>query len=173
MDRLLWGRSQCRPDRIEIHVHTAGQETCLIGDGLGFKPSFPESAGALVFSIGKPCNRFGEGSHEPGRIRQTEPNLSHAACVSDERVDAALGGIPEEFIDPLAWKDTQPSPSDFVVGPLGNNIRAIAQDDVQMIGENRIGEDIDPEDRSKAFQTGPNPFSAVAVIPTRKRIISG
>jgi hypothetical protein len=130
MDRFLGGRGECRTDRIEIHVHAAGQETCLIGDGLGFKPSFPESASALVFSVGEPCNRFGEGSHEPGRIRQTEPNLSHAASISDERVDAALGGIPEEFIDPLAWKDTQPSPSDFVVGPLGNDIGAIAQDDM-------------------------------------------
>jgi hypothetical protein len=126
MDRLLWSRSQCRPDRIEIHVHAAGQKTCFIGDRLSLKPSFPESAGALVFSIGKPCDRFGEGSHEPRGIRQTEPNLSHPGNVSDERVDAALGRIPKEFIDPLAWKDTQPSPSDFVVGPLGNNIRAIA-----------------------------------------------
>jgi hypothetical protein len=57
-----------------------------------------------------------------------------------------LGWISEEFIDPLAWKDTQPSSGDFVVGPLGNDIRAIAQDEMQMIGEDGISENIDPED---------------------------
>jgi hypothetical protein len=41
-----------------------------------------------------------------------------------------------------------------------------------MIGKDRIGKDIDPEDRSQSFQTGPDPFSARRVIPTCERIIS-
>jgi hypothetical protein len=82
-----------------------------------------------------------------------------------------LGRIAKEFIDPLAWKDAQPSPSHFVVGPLGNDIGAIAQDDVQVIGENGIGEDIDPKNRSQSFQTGPDPLSAGGVISTCERII--
>jgi hypothetical protein len=72
----------------------------------------------------------------------------------------------------LARKDTQPSSGNFVVGPLRNHIRAIAQNDMQVIGENRIGEDVDPEDGGKAFHTGPNPFSARRVISTCERIIS-
>jgi hypothetical protein len=42
-----------------------------------------------------------------------------------------------------------------------------------MIGKDRIGKDIDPEDRSQSFQTGPDPFSAWRVISTREWIISG
>jgi hypothetical protein len=41
-----------------------------------------------------------------------------------------------------------------------------------MIGKDRIGKDIDPEDRSQSFQTGPDPFSAGRVIPTREWVIS-
>jgi hypothetical protein len=54
--------------------------------------------------------------------------------------------LAQEFVEPLAWEQAQPPPGDLFVGPLGHDIRTGPQDHMHVIGENSIGQDIDPED---------------------------
>jgi hypothetical protein len=74
--------------------------------------------------------------------------------------------LAQEFVEPLAWEQAQPTPGDLFVGPLGHDIGTGAQDDMHVIREDGIGQDIDPEDRGQAFQSSPDPFAAAFVILT-------
>jgi hypothetical protein len=90
--------------------------------------------------------------------------------VTYQGIDTASGGLSEEFIDSLARENAQPPACDLFIGPLGHDIGAGAEDDVHMVGEDGIGQYIDPEDRGQAFQSNPDPLTAGFVILSRDRI---
>jgi hypothetical protein len=75
--------------------------------------------------------------------------------------------LSEKFIDSLARENAQPPACDLFIGPLGHDIGAGAEDDVHMVGEDGIGQDIDPEDRGEALESCPDPFAAGLVILSR------
>src|SRR5690554_5308721 len=52
--------------------HT-GKEGFFGIQGLGFKATFPEMAGALIFPVGLPRNWFIQAFHKPAQIRQPLP----------------------------------------------------------------------------------------------------
>jgi hypothetical protein len=54
--------------------------------------------------------------------------------------------LAQEFVEPLAWEQAQPTPGNFLIRPLGHDIRTGPQDHMHVIGENSIGQYIDPED---------------------------
>jgi hypothetical protein len=83
-----------------------------------------------------------------------------------------LGRLPEELIDPLAWKQAKPSLGDLLIGPSGDYIRTRAQDDVHVIGEDGIGQHIDPKDGGKAFQPFTDPLPTELVVSPRDWVLA-
>jgi hypothetical protein len=73
----------------------------------------------------------------------------------------------------LAWKQAQPPLGDFMIGPSRDHIRASAQDDVHVIGQDGIGQHIEPKNRGEALQSLPDPFSAEVVIFACESIFAG
>ena len=47
------------------------------------------------------------------------------------------------------------------IGPVGDDIGTSTNDNVHMIGEDGVGQDIDPEDGGESFHAAADPFPAV------------
>jgi hypothetical protein len=87
---------------------------------------------------------------------QFEVNVSDVAGITlqlrsySQVIHAAnvrLPWISELFLDPFAGENLQPPECDLSIRPSGNNIRPGSQHNVQVIRQNSVSQNIDPEDR--------------------------
>jgi hypothetical protein len=53
--------------------------------------------------------------------------------------------ISELFIDPFARKDLQPTQGYLAIGPCFHYIRAIPENDVEVVRHDGVGKNVDPE----------------------------
>jgi hypothetical protein len=68
-----------------------------------------------------------------------------------------------------AREGSQPPPSDLLVGPEGDHIGPVAENDVELVRHHRERRDLDAEEPGQRLQAVPNPGSAMIVGVARER----
>ena len=91
------------------------------------------------------------------------PRRRSTACAFVRKVpslDVVLRRFGEEFLVPAAGKNFQPSDSNLLVGPLGDDIGSVAEDQMKVVAHHGAGQHIDPEDGSEGFHASANPLTS-------------
>jgi hypothetical protein len=72
------------------------------------------------------------------------------------------------IFDPFTRENLKPTQSDLLIRPSLGDVGSIAQNNVQVIGEDGVRQNIDGEDGGKFFDSLSNPLFAVGVIFSRE-----
>jgi hypothetical protein len=81
-----------------------------------------------------------------------------------EDIHIVGSGVTELFIDTFTGEDLEPAKGDLSIGPGFHDIGSIAQDDMEVVGKNGVGEDIDPEDGGEFLDPLSDPFFSVGEV---------
>ena len=170
---LLGGCRHRRPDRVQVDVHGAGQQARFVGDSLGFEAAFPEAAGAVVLLVGHAGDRLAGTSHEPRDVAESRADQFQAVFVTLERLDVVFGGLAKVFFEAAAGEKLEPALGDLPVGPRGDDVGAVAEDQVHVVGEDGIGQDVDAEYGCENLEPASYPFASRLEVPAAGGVFSG
>jgi hypothetical protein len=161
-------------DRIEIHICRTSQQCGFIENSDCFESRLPEFAeAAAFFAIGSLCDVLAEQSHPPTDVAQATANSSQTCGIAPYRVEFSFIGFSSDGLtyavlgdaDLSGWAQEQPTASDGVVIPRSDHIWPRSQYQMQMIGHQGKGEEINPHVGSQLLQFALDPkFSVIKVF---------
>ena len=163
----LFGRvADASANRVEIHIHQAGQDRGRIGEFDTAKSTLPESPGEILLGIRSSGHAFGDHFHEPANMAQPRTQFLDPVGVIHDGLDLLLRGWFGAAIGLLAERTQHPPASgDLFVRPGGHDIGPVAEDDMEVTAQHGKADDVNPELGGQEFQPMLDPdFSMFEVL---------
>jgi hypothetical protein len=165
--------SHCRSDGIEIHIRGTRQYRRFIQQPNGSITSLPELPDFLVLTVGSLSNVLTQQSHPPRDVAQSAANSRQLVLVVDDTVDFEFRRFQRTtlFVTPLGTEH-QPATSHLFVAPLLHHIRARPQDQVNVIGHDRLTQQINAKVFGLMHELLIDPELAMVIVLSGDRIVS-
>jgi hypothetical protein len=157
VSRVLGKAHEARANGVEVHIRHAPKKGSVIEQRLKSEPAFPETTGAVIFTIRASGQRLVDATHEPAYARKPTAPLAQRRFV-----DSAFGNREEP----------PPALSHFLIRPACRLLVCHAQYDVIVIMHDGVREDFDRECGSKLGQSILNPLPSMLEIFSREPILA-
>ena len=129
-------RGDSRTDRIQVHVHHAGENGGVVEQALGPEAPLPEASGAVILPVRPPGDGLLEVAHEPAE--GPEP-LSQAGKTLGTSGERANPGIQLRVRVRGRTRDHQPSAGHLLVAPAPGGRWVGLDDQVEVVAHDGIG----------------------------------
>ena len=174
LDRRVVRRFRCLGNRsangVEIDIGHDAQDGAFVQQRLAVEARLPEVAGDVVFRIGLPGDALVQAFHEPGQAAQTLSVLREMILDNSHLTFCQRLPLREGAHDRRAPEQSSPATRHFEIVPGHRTFWIDVQDQVVVVGENRIRADIDRKDLGQQRQTVLDFLLAAGIIPSGQGI---
>ena len=132
---------------------------------MGFEAGFPEATLNFILFISQSGDEDVELAHKPAQVGQAQPEQRDTMRLGRKGGDIFFGRGERGLIkNAFTREESEPAQSDVAIWQRGEEVWSSTEDGVIVIIHDRIGADVDGEDRGEEFQSIDEPLLAVGEV---------